>query len=172
MIKTIQIGDHPVEINSSAGWLYTYREQFGHDILVVLMPALEAGVRLAKKAFEDSGVQDGDEVTKLLGGIDEEAITEAVITLSSMQLTTVTNIVWALAKNADSSIPEPRTWLNNFENFPVEEVMPSVLGAVIESSTSKKNYEKIMKAMASLKRTGMDTLSPSTESPSEQSTED
>lgn len=170
MVKTLRIGESPVEINSSAGWLYTYREQFGHDILVVLMPAIEATINLMYKALQDSGIKEGDDMSKLLGGIDEEAISEAIITLSSMQFTTITNIVWALAKNADDKIPEPRTWLNSFETFPVDEVVPKVIGAVIESSTSKKNYEKITKAMAIMKKTENPSLL--SESPSEQLTED
>lgn len=168
MVKTIHIGEKPVEINSSAGWLYTYSEQFGHDILVVLMPAIEASLSLIAKVFKDSDWENGDDVNKLLEGIDEAAISEALITLSSMQLTTLTNIVWALARNADQKIPEPKTWLNSFEEFPIDEIMPKVIMAVIESSLSKKNYQKIQNAMKSL------SLSPShsNESPSQESTED
>lgn len=38
-------------------------------------------------------------------------------------LETIYNLIWCLAKAADKTIPDPETWLDQFEAFPVVEIM-------------------------------------------------
>lgn len=141
MKKTIKIDDEQkFEINSSSGWLYAYQEQFGHDVLPVLLPAAEALLQTMADLMKDS---KSDNVADILAAADEETISNAFITLSGMQLTTVTNIVWAMAKNANDSIESPREWLNSFDVFPWDIVVPQVLSAALEACISKKKFEKI-----------------------------
>lgn len=141
MKKTIKIDDEQkFEINSSSGWLYAYQEQFGHDVLPVLLPAAEALLQTMADLMKDS---KSDNVGDILAAADEETISNAFITLSGMQLTTVTNIVWAMAKNANDNIESPREWLNSFDVFPWDIVVPQVLGAALEACISKKKFEKL-----------------------------
>lgn len=141
MKKTIKIDDEQkFEINSSSGWLYAYQEQFGHDVLPVLLPAAEALLQTMADLMKDS---KSDNVADILAAADEETISNAFITLSGMQLTTVTNIVWAMAKNANDSIESPREWLNSFDVFPWDIVVPQVLGAALEACISKKKFDKL-----------------------------
>ena len=141
MKKTIKINDEQkFEINSSSGWLYAYQEQFGHDVLPVLLPAAEALLQTMADLMKDS---KSDNVGDILAAADEETISNAFITLAGMQLTTVTNIVWAMAKNANDSIESPREWLNSFDVFPWDIVVPQVLGAALEACISKKKFEKL-----------------------------
>lgn len=141
MKKTIKIDDEQkFEINSSSGWLYAYQEQFGHDVLPVLLPAAEALLQTMADLMKDS---KSDNVGDILAAADEETISNAFITLSGMQLTTVTNIVWAMAKNANDSIESPREWLNSFDVFPWDIVVPQVLGAALEACISKKKFKKL-----------------------------
>lgn len=141
MKKTIKIDDEQkFEINSSSGWLYAYQEQFGHDVLPVLLPAAEALLQTMADLMKDS---KSDNVGDILAAADEETISNAFITLSGMQLTTVTNIVWAMAKNANDSIESPREWLNSFDVFPWDVVVPQVLSAALEACISKKKFEKL-----------------------------
>lgn len=141
MKKTIKIDDEQkFEINSSSGWLYAYQEQFGHDVLPVLLPAAEALLQTMADLMKDS---KSDNVGDMLANADEETISNAFITLSGMQLTTVTNIVWAMAKNANDNIESPREWLNSFDVFPWDIVVPQVLGAALEACISKKKFEKL-----------------------------
>ena len=141
MIKTIKIADNQsFEINSSNGWLYTYQEQFGHDVLPVLLPAVEAIIQALADMAKDA---KGDDVSDILKAADEDTISNMFITLSGMQLTTVTNIVWAMAKNADDNITSPKEWINSFDVFPWDVIVPQVLGAALEACVSKKKFEKI-----------------------------
>lgn len=140
MIKTINIGDgQSFEINSSNGWLYTYQEQFGHDVLPVLIPAVEALIQAFADVAKSGG--ESDDIGELLKNADSETISDAFITLSGMQLTTVTNIVWAMAKNAKEEIPGPKEWLNSFEIFPWDIIMPQTITAALEACVSKKKFD-------------------------------
>ena len=164
MIKNIDMGNgQTIEINTSNGWLYTYQEQFGHDVLPVLLPAVEALLGAFSDIMKKTGTDDAREI---LANIDEDTISDMFITLSGMQLTTVTNIVWAMAKNADNTITNPKDWINQFEVFPWDIIVPQAIGAAIEACISKKKFEKIRGTMKSL------NLSASNESQSPQSTED
>jgi hypothetical protein len=63
------------------------------------------------------------------------------------------NIAWAMAKNANDDIPEPRTWANGFEVFPMDIIMPEVLKLIVSSCVSKKNRETLTTITESLKKT-------------------
>lgn len=145
MKKIIKISDEQsFEINSSSGWLYTYQEQFGHDVLPVLLPAIEALLQAFADMVKDSKT---DNMSDILKSADEETISNMFITLAGMQLTTVTNIVWAMAKNADDNIQNPKEWINSFDVFPWDIVIPQVLMATLESCVSKKKLNTIRGAI-------------------------
>ena len=148
MIKTINIGEgQSFEINSSNGWLYIYQEQFGHDVLPVLLPAAEALIQIAANLMEKAETED---VAEILKNADSETISDAFITLSGMQLTTLTNIVWAMAKNADYNIEAPREWYNSYENMPWDIVMPQAIKAALQASVSKKKYDTMRQKLGKL----------------------
>ena len=54
------------------------------------------------------------------------------------------NIFWSMAYNKDNSIPAPEEYINSFEKFPVDEVVPELLKAIIESSVSSKNAQRLL----------------------------
>lgn len=145
MKKIIKISDDKsFEINSSSGWLYVYQEQFGHDVLPVLLPAVEALIQ----AFADMAKNSkSDSVSDILKAADEETISNAFITFSGMQLTTITNIVWAMAKNANDNIENPKEWINSFDVLPWDVVVPQVLTAALEACVSKKKFDTIRGAL-------------------------
>lgn len=153
MIKTINLETgEKIELNSSMGWIYTYQEQFGHDILVVLMPAIEAGLTAALELFKasPSGTISSDNMKEILDSTDGDSFTDALIKLSGLQVTTLTNIIWSMAKNADETLPPPKEWLNGFDIFPVDKLLPEALKLVIESSAQKKTTAKLMKSLPTL----------------------
>lgn len=165
MIKTINIEEgQSFDINSSSGWLYIYQEQFGHDVLPVLLPAFEAVIGLIADLMKNT---DGktDDVMEILKTADGETIANAFITLSGMQLTTIQNIVWAMAKNANYDIENPREWANKYDIMPWDIVAPQVLSAALQASISKKKYEKIQSKLKAI------VPSVSNVSQSQQSTE-
>jgi hypothetical protein len=48
------------------------------------------------------------------------------------------NLIWALAKTADKSIPEPITWLDEFDEFPLMEIIPDLQELITASIQGKK----------------------------------
>lgn len=171
MVKTIKINSkESFKINSSMGWIYTYQEQFGHDVMVVLLPALEAALGAAIDLLQNVDTKGKKEidVAELVKSADEQTIQTLMLSLSSAQLYMLTNVVWALAKNADDDIAEPKEWFNSFEQFPLDEILPEVLKIVVNACFSKKKIQKIRDLFSSLRA----NPSESSESPLPESTED
>lgn len=56
---------------------------------------------------------------------------------TSINLTMVFEIVWALAKTADPTIPEPLTWLDGFSEFPILNHMEMIMGVITKSIVTK-----------------------------------
>lgn len=140
MIKEINISENQkIKLNASLGWVLRYRAQFGHDILPDLLPMLESGLVLVGGAMDESGEL---EWRKLL---DSDTVSSAMISFAGAEFTTALNIIWAMAKNADESIPAPFDWANQFENFPLDKIVPEVLDAVISTVVSEKNRKRLGK---------------------------
>lgn len=152
MKKDIMIGEAPVRINTSAGWLFVYRETFGHDILVDLMPAIDS-VLDAAAAFLDggkSGVLTGKDLAAF---ISAGSLHDAIWKMAGLETTTILQILWALAYNEDKSIGQPMEFFNSFEAFPVDEILPELFTAVVESSVSSKNAKRLLSLIGGLRRT-------------------
>lgn len=140
MIKEINISENEkIKLNASLGWVLRYRAQFGHDILPDLLPMLESGLVLVGGAMDESGEL---EWRKLL---DFDNVSSAMISFAGAEFTTALNIIWAMAKNADESIPAPFEWANQFENFPLDKIIPEVLDALISTVVSEKNRKRLGK---------------------------
>lgn len=143
MKKSITLGDRSVELNSSIGWLYVYRETFGRDILPDIMPALQAVLTLGVEIMKEAA--DGKiNINDVLGHLDDDTLDTLSVTLSGLEFTSVLNIVWAMAKNADSSIPAPREFFNEFDCAELDKVLPEVLQMVIKSSVTSKNAIRLL----------------------------
>ena len=140
MIKEINISENQkIKLNASLGWVLRYRAQFGHDILPDLLPMLESGLVLVGGAMDESGEL---EWRKLL---DFDTVSSAMISFAGAEFITALNIIWAMAKNADESIPAPFEWANQFENFPLDKIIPGVLDALISTVVSEKNRKRLGK---------------------------
>ncbi|MBR3171298.1 MAG: hypothetical protein IKF22_08640 [Lachnospiraceae bacterium] len=142
MIREVTIEDKTVEINSSAGWLYKYRSRFGHDILPDLMPILESVLAAGASVLQESGGEINEQT--IMAALDNDALVDAFIKVSGMETLTVLNIFWAMAANADKSIASPEEYFNQFDVFPMDVIVPALFTAVVESSVSSKNAERLL----------------------------
>ena len=125
MVKTIKFENQSVEVDTSAGWLYVYRNQFGNDILQDVFP-------LIISVLETLAEKDGDEI-----GSGE--IADMVMKFVGFELTTVYNIFWALAVNANEDIEPPLVFFKSFDKIPLDVLLPEIFTLVVESSVSSKN---------------------------------
>lgn len=149
MIKSIKINaNQSIELNSSMGWFLVYRETFGHDILPDIMPLLESGLTMAVNLLQGIGINKDNSVDvttgKIISTIDDNLINDLFINLSGLELTTVLQIVWAMAKNADDGLPPLREWLNQFDVFPLDVIAPKVIRLILESTASAKNAKRLL----------------------------
>ncbi|MCH4171930.1 MAG: hypothetical protein LKF36_11955 [Lactobacillus sp.] len=112
MEKTIVLGKKKVKLRSTAATPLIYKNQFHKDFFADMM-------QLA------SGFKEGQEVTaEDIDGID---------------LTVLWNFVWALAKNANPTIPEPIEFFSRYESLELETVMPQIQDLLVQSlQTTKK----------------------------------
>ena len=144
MIKTIKINkNQSVTLNSAAGWFFVYRNQFQKDILPDILPAIEAILAGSLSLLKEIGVKDNYEVNDLVQGVDDSVLTDFFVNASGFEITTILQIVWAMAKCNDDSIEQPEAWFGKFETFPLDKVVPAVVKMIIESSTSAKNAKRL-----------------------------
>ena len=62
------------------------------------------------------------------------------VDLSNVDFEVIYDLTWLYAKTADPNIPDPMTWLDEFEEFPIEEIMPEVM-ELIQVTMGAKNKE-------------------------------
>lgn len=152
MIKTVQFEGHSLEINTSGGWFFVYKDYFGHDIMPDIMPALETALQMAVSIA--GNVEPGEkDARQILAALDEDVLEEIFTKMAGAQLTTVMQIVWAMAKNADDSVKGPREFFNEYETFPWDTAGPEVFKALLESNISSKNVKSLLASMKTRKKT-------------------
>lgn len=112
MEKTLEIDGKQVKFKSSGASPLRYKAQFGQDFFSDLM-------KMEKLIDKKTGQLNHD----VLDLIDFDVLY---------------NIIWVLAKNADKEIPEPIEWLDEFETFPIMEIMPELQELIQATLQSKK----------------------------------
>lgn len=149
MIKTISINEEQeVTLSNNVGWLLVYKDQFGQDIVPSLIPILNAGIDLVYSIYTTTGGKlDKDTIAKL----DTDVIEAAIYKLAGFEMVDFLNVVWAMAKNADDKIPEPRKWLNQFEVFPMDLIVPAVFDLLYKGMVSSKNSKRLQELIGTLK---------------------
>ena len=143
MDKVIKIGDKDVLLNNSIGWTIIYRDQFGQDIIPTIMPMLAAGLDIISGIVEQTGKTDDLDINDLLKVFDGDALMNAVIHLSGLELTDLLKITWAMAKSAKADTRPLESWVKEFDSFPVDEVAPAVISMMISGMISSKNVARL-----------------------------
>ena len=84
--------------------------------------------------------------------------------LYGMEITTVTNVIWALAKNADDNIPDVREWLDQFDTFPLADIVPEIMDVLVKSMVSEKKAKLLQERLEQIGSQFIQSLSqPQTE---------
>ena len=117
MEKTIEIDGRQVKLKNTAGFPIRYRAQFGRDFFADMfkMKSLE---KFTEKNPEDLTYEE----------------------MKQIDFETFYNVIWVLAKTADKSIPDPLTWLDGFDEFPVEDIIiqsQDMIAQTLQSSKKK-----------------------------------
>lgn len=112
MEKTIEIDGKKICFKSTAATPLRYKSQFGKDFFVDIM-------KLSS-----------------LDGLHSKKIN--IEKIEKVDFEVFYNIIWVLAKTADKKIPDPITWLDRFDEFPLFEIIPEVQDLILASIQTKK----------------------------------
>ena len=164
MEKTIQIGDKSVRLNNATKWMVNYRNQFGRDIVPSLMPLLASALDLMSGILNETGKTKEIDATDILRVLDGETLIDALIHLGNLEITDLINITWAMAKAADRNIPDPDTWIEELDSFPLDVVIPEVFGMIFKGVISSKNLKRLEDLKQTLQPTLTSILSSSPDS--------
>lgn len=154
MIKDITIyEDKTITLSNATEWAFIYSDQFGHDIVDTLAPVLSTGVQIIGGILEELGDDteiDKDAIVKLY---DSDAIQRALIYFTTIKITDLINITWAMAKAADETIGTPRAWVKeNFTGeFPLDLIAPAVASLLVRGFVSSKNLERLQEQIEKLR---------------------
>lgn len=150
MEKTVTIGNKEIRLNNNIGWTFEYRDQFGTDIIPTLLPMIAAVLDVLKGILEQ--VEEAEEVNvkDILKMLDGDTLIDALIHLGGIEFIDFVNVTWSMAKSADESIPEPRTWVKEFDTFALDEIAPVVFELIYTGVVSEKNVKRLKSKMRSL----------------------
>ena len=117
MEKTIYIDEKPVRLRSTAALPKRYKAQFRRDYSGDLL-------KIAK-VFRN--------------GNKSAALTSVAFSdLEYLDMDVLYDIVWTMAKSADKNISDPIEWLDAFETFPLQEIMPEIQDLLENSMPQSK----------------------------------
>ena len=142
MEKIIKIGEKEVRLNNNIAWTMEYRDQFGKDILPVIMPMLASIMEMASSVINES---DGDSVKleDLASAVQGRAL-DILLPLFQVEFVeTIINVTWAMAKAADESIDPPKKWIRQFDEFPLDAILPEIWDLLLKGLLSSKNRERL-----------------------------
>lgn len=152
MEKIINIGDKEVKLSNNVAWTMEYRDQFNKDVMETMMPLITALVETVSTIVAEAGTENIE-----IGDVAETLQGRALdITLPLAQLgftDSIINVVWAMAKAADESIDPPKKWVRQFEEFPLDIIVPEVGELIIKGFASSKNLERLSAMMKGVVRT-------------------
>lgn len=114
MQKIINIDGKDILFKTSGGFFKRYKTQFKRDPISDIF------------SLVDTQNENGE------------------IDLRSFDAEILQDICWALAQNADKSIAPPEEWLDQFEEFPIADVIVELMDLIIRSISSSIEPKKNM----------------------------
>ena len=150
MEKIIKVGKQEVRLNNNVAWTMEYRDQFGKDIVPALMPILASLMEGVSTIISESG---SNEVTMadIADAVQGRSMDVLLPMFQVEFVDTIINVTWAMAKAADESIEPPKRWVRQFEDFPLDVIVPAVYELVLKGFVSSKNLKRLKRVSASLK---------------------
>lgn len=128
MEKKIDVHGKEVNLKSSAAFAIRYKNQFRRDPLADIM---ELGSNLVDVDLKSAGKDT-----------DAENVKYEIKDTPMLDTEVFYNVVWALAKNADKSIPEPLDFFDQFESFPIFDNISDILELALVSMNATVKPKK------------------------------
>ncbi|MGG1791715.1 hypothetical protein ABDI27_17800 [Bacillus mycoides] len=119
MEKTITIDGKQVRLKGTAATVKRYKAQFRRDLFADMM---------ALGAIGTFTSQDESQGTIDLSTAD----------FKNVDFEVIYDLVWLYAKTADQNLPDPITWLDGFDEFPIYDIMPEINDMIQSTMGAKK----------------------------------
>ena len=153
MEKIIKIGKQDVRLDNNVAWTMEYRDQFGKDILPVIMPFIASMIEGISTIAAEAGELTIANIAEALEGRSMDVL----LPMFQAEFADLAiNVTWAMAKAADENIDPPKQWVRQFDSFPLDVVGPAVFDLALKGFVSSKNLKRLKKISEKLK-----TLQPS-----------
>ena len=148
MEKIIKIGEQDVKLDNNVAWTIEYRDQFGKDILPVIMPFVASMIEGVSTIAADAGELTISNIAEALEGRSMDVLLPM---FQAEFVDLAINVTWAMAKAADENIDPPKRWVRQFESFPLDIVAPAVFNMAMKGFVSSKNLKRLKKIGEGLK---------------------
>ena len=145
MEKIIKIGKQEVRLNNNVAWTMEYRDQFGKDIIPVVMPLLASMVEGVSTIMADAGKEGEISMEGIASALEGRAIDVLLPAFQAEFVDLIVNVTWAMAKAADETIEPPKSWVRQFDEFPLDIVGPAVFDLIMKGFVSSKNLKRLKK---------------------------
>lgn len=143
MEKIIKIGEKDVRLNNNIGWVMEYRDQFGKDILPVIMPFITSMIESVSTVIADADNNGEITTTGIAEALSGRSFDVVLPLYQAEFVDLVINVIWAMAKTADDTIEPPKKWVRQFDGFYLDEILPEVLDMVLRGFVSSKNLTRL-----------------------------
>ena len=160
MEKVIKIGKQEVRLNNNVAWTMEYRDQFGEDIVPAIMPLFASLIEGVSTVVAETGKAEIT-VADLAEAVQGRSLDVLLPMFQVEMVKIVINVTWAMAKAADENILPPKQWVKQFDDFPLDVVIPEVYGLALKGFVSSKNLKRLKSMKLSLRN-----LQPTNENPS------
>lgn len=165
MEKTIKAGKKSYKLTNKVKWMQVYKNEFGRDIMPMLVPVANAFLELSVSVMKATGGKalDMSKAGEVLKDIDIADIQSSMYSLAGLEFTDLLAITWSMAKTLDEETTDFDTWVDEFVDdfFPVDEIAPTIVTINAKALMSTKNFSRFQKVVGILKPK---TTSTSTES--------
>ena len=151
MEKIINIGGKDVKLSNNLGWAIEYKDQFGKDVLETMVPLLSTLIETISTIINETGSTEEINIAGISEAVEGRAMD---LTLPLMQLgliDSVVNVTWAMAKAANEEIDPPDKWARQFDEFPLDVIVPEVGLMVLSGFTSSKNLRRLRSALEKMR---------------------
>ena len=143
MEKIIKISDKDVRLNNNIDWAIVYRDQFGKDILPVIMPFITTIIESMSTVVADSS-RNGEITAQSIAETIRGNSLDLLLPLYQAEFVdVVVYVLWSMAKTADETIDPPRKWIRQFDNFYLDEIIPEVFDLLVRGLVSSKNLKRL-----------------------------
>lgn len=142
MEKIITINDtQQIKLSNNLAWTMEYRQQFGSDALQDHIPLL---VSITETISALIGQFDGEITQKEFIQAIEGRVFELLVPIMQTELMSVIiDVTWAMAKVADENILPPMQWVRQFDEFPLDVIVPTIYEMMLSGFVSSKNLKRL-----------------------------